>query len=94
MLSGNLLFCYFPATLKLEQTGFTIGHCLQKRQIIFQIVKTMIRLFLCEQTDVDLHCLPKLICLKTHGYFMCSYMLNLLFADQPAHVHLYCSLPT
>ena len=49
--------------LKFEQCSFTIEYCVQEIQTLWQIVLTLIRLFL-QQSDLGLHCLPRPVCLK------------------------------
>ena len=51
--------------LKFKHRGQTSGNFVKMVQREWQTVKTLIRLLPLEQSDLGLHCLPRLICPKT-----------------------------
>ena len=71
LLSSSSLIFRMPESfaviyLKLKHRGQTLGYFVKKMQMELQRVKTLIRLFLLEeQSDLDLHCLPRSMCPKT-----------------------------
>ena len=55
--------------LNFKRKGQTCGYFIKKMQMEWQLMKTLIRLLLEEQSDLGLHCLPRSICPKTLDHY-------------------------
>ena len=66
VVEGSSIYRKVP---KFKQTDHILGYFVKKMQMELQIMKTLIKLLLKEQSALGLHCLPRPISPKTYDHY-------------------------